>query len=169
MSRPPTARVELSAQGFPAPAMSSRPVRLGAPLRLLSSTWKQTRDADRFANMAVADGLRSRAAYKLTDMDARFGRFLRRGARVVDLGAAPGGFAAVAAPRLHLDASPAGPRWAAPGPFGYEQPAVRAPRETQRTMNGLQKRRKFGEVRTHAHPGFGGCARTCAGLSFAVA
>lgn len=104
------------------------------------------RDADRFANMAAAEGLRSRAAYKLSDIDRRFGRFLRRGARVVDLGSAPGGFASVAAAQLHLDASPDGPTWDRTGAFGYAAPDLRAPTPVRRTLGGRQPMRKFGEL-----------------------
>ncbi|HET8545431.1 MAG TPA: RlmE family RNA methyltransferase, partial [Pseudolabrys sp.] len=43
--------------------------------------------------------MRSRAAYKLMEIDDR-AHFLRKGARVVDLGAAPGGWSQVAARRV---------------------------------------------------------------------
>src|SRR5690606_5881935 len=43
---------------------------------------------------ARADGYRARAAYKLIELDEQF-HFLKRGARVIDLGAAPGGWAQV--------------------------------------------------------------------------
>lgn len=48
---------------------------------------------------AKREGLRSRAAYKLEELDRRFG-LLRRGARVVDLGCWPGGWLQVAARRV---------------------------------------------------------------------
>src|SRR5262249_59484321 len=44
-------------------------------------------------------GLRSRAAYKLAEIDERY-KLLRPGARVVDLGAAPGGWSEIAARRV---------------------------------------------------------------------
>jgi 23S rRNA (uridine2552-2'-O)-methyltransferase len=45
---------------------------------------------------ARTEGFRSRAAYKLIELDQRY-KLLHRGARVVDLGAAPGGWSQVAA------------------------------------------------------------------------
>ena len=51
---------------------------------------------DRFHRQAKREGYRSRAAYKLAEIDERE-RLLRRGARVVDLGAWPGGWLQVAA------------------------------------------------------------------------
>lgn len=46
---------------------------------------------DHFFNKAKAEGLRARSAFKIEELARRF-QVLRRGARVLDLGAAPGGF-----------------------------------------------------------------------------
>lgn len=46
--------------------------------RSLSTQWKQQRDADIYANKAIKEGMRSRAAYKLDEMNKRFGNFLRQ-------------------------------------------------------------------------------------------
>lgn len=54
---------------------------------------------DGFYRKAKAEGYRSRAAYKLLELDRRFG-LLSRGARVVDLGCAPGGWLQVAAAKV---------------------------------------------------------------------
>ncbi|MFN0063539.1 MAG: SAM-dependent methyltransferase [Myxococcaceae bacterium] len=51
---------------------------------------------DRFFRQAKREGLRARSAYKLEEIADRFG-LLRRGDRVLDLGAAPGGFLQVIA------------------------------------------------------------------------
>jgi 23S rRNA (uridine2552-2'-O)-methyltransferase len=57
------------------------------------------RQRDPYYRAAQREGLRSRAAFKLAYLDDRFG-FLRRGARVLDLGAAPGGWSLVARERV---------------------------------------------------------------------
>ncbi|MDP8917065.1 MAG: RlmE family RNA methyltransferase [Pseudomonadota bacterium] len=56
-----------------------------------SQHWLKRQIEDPYAQAARAQGWRSRAAFKLLEMDDRF-HFLRRGARVVDLGCAPGGW-----------------------------------------------------------------------------
>lgn len=54
---------------------------------------------DRYVKLAQAEGARSRAAYKLQQIDER-DRLLKPGMTVVDLGAAPGGWAQIAAKRV---------------------------------------------------------------------
>ena len=69
--------------------------------RKLSSTrWLQRQLNDPYVKRAKAEGLRGRAAYKLAELDDRF-RFLVPGARVLDLGSAPGGWAQVAVRRVN--------------------------------------------------------------------
>jgi 23S rRNA (uridine2552-2'-O)-methyltransferase len=51
---------------------------------------------DRFFQKAKAEGFRARSAYKLEEIQRRF-RLLGKGDRVLDLGAAPGGFCQIAA------------------------------------------------------------------------
>jgi len=57
------------------------------------------RRRDPYYRAAQREGLRSRAAFKLAYLDDRF-HLLRRGARVLDLGAAPGGWSVVALERV---------------------------------------------------------------------
>ncbi len=71
--------------------------------RKISSTrWLQRQLNDPFVQRAKAEGYRGRAAYKMTGIDDRFG-FLKPGARVVDLGCAPGGWSQVAVARVNAD------------------------------------------------------------------
>jgi 23S rRNA (uridine2552-2'-O)-methyltransferase len=64
-----------------------------------STRWLQRQLNDPYVAEARRKGYRSRAAFKLIEIDDRFG-LLKRGARVVDLGAAPGGWSQVAAERV---------------------------------------------------------------------
>jgi 23S rRNA (uridine2552-2'-O)-methyltransferase len=64
--------------------------------RSTSSRWYQTQSSDPFVKRREALGLRSRAAFKLTELLAK-DRLLRPGATVLDLGASPGGWSQVAA------------------------------------------------------------------------
>ncbi|MGD9815115.1 MAG: RlmE family RNA methyltransferase [Hyphomonadaceae bacterium] len=63
-----------------------------------SRNWVKRHLNDPYVARARADGYRARAAYKLIELDDQFG-ILTRGARVIDLGAAPGGWAQVAVQR----------------------------------------------------------------------
>ena len=68
--------------------------------RKLSSTlWIERQLNDPYVQRAKAEGYRSRAAYKLIEIDDK-ARFLKPGRTVVDLGAAPGGWSQVAADRV---------------------------------------------------------------------
>lgn len=60
--------------------------------------WIERQLNDPYVKRAKEEGWRSRAAFKLLELDERFG-LLRRGQRVVDLGAAPGGWTQVALTR----------------------------------------------------------------------
>jgi 23S rRNA (uridine2552-2'-O)-methyltransferase len=63
-----------------------------------SVRWLARQLNDPYVRKAQAAGYRSRAAFKLVELDDRF-RLLRKGARVLDLGAAPGGWTQVAVER----------------------------------------------------------------------
>jgi 23S rRNA (uridine2552-2'-O)-methyltransferase len=62
--------------------------------------WLQRQLNDPYVKRAKADGYRGRAAYKILELDDKF-RFLVPGARVVDLGCAPGGWCQVAVKRVN--------------------------------------------------------------------
>src|SRR5690606_17201217 len=61
-----------------------------------SSRWKRRQERDPYVEKAVREGWRSRAVFKLEQIQAKE-RVLRPGMRVVDLGAAPGGWSQLAA------------------------------------------------------------------------
>ncbi|MBY6200406.1 RlmE family RNA methyltransferase [Maritalea mobilis] len=69
--------------------------------RKLSSTrWLERQLNDPYVARAKREGYRGRAAFKIQELDDRY-RFLVPGARVVDLGCAPGGWCQVAVPRIN--------------------------------------------------------------------
>ena len=71
-----------------------------AKLRTKSSQlWLERQINDPYVRAAKSEGYRSRAAYKLKEMDDKH-RFLKRGQSAVDLGAAPGGWTQVLVERL---------------------------------------------------------------------
>jgi 23S rRNA (uridine2552-2'-O)-methyltransferase len=67
-----------------------------------SKRWLRRHVSDPYVKRAQAQGYRSRAAFKLLEIDAR-DRLLRPGAKVLDLGAAPGGWSQVAARTVRPD------------------------------------------------------------------
>jgi 23S rRNA (uridine2552-2'-O)-methyltransferase len=64
-----------------------------------SRAWLTRQISDPYVARAKREGLRSRAAFKLAEIDERY-KVLKPGARVVDLGAAPGGWSEIAARRV---------------------------------------------------------------------
>jgi 23S rRNA (uridine2552-2'-O)-methyltransferase len=66
---------------------------------LSSRTWLERQIRDPYVARAKREGFRSRAAYKLAEIDDKY-RLLKPGTRVVDLGAAPGGWSEIAARRV---------------------------------------------------------------------
>lgn len=64
-----------------------------------SKAWLQRHVSDPYVRKAKEQGYRSRAAFKLLEIDAKE-RLLRPGMRVLDLGAAPGGWSQVAAQKV---------------------------------------------------------------------
>jgi 23S rRNA (uridine2552-2'-O)-methyltransferase len=90
--------------------MSKKPEKLGGTrvlktrikkksgLKESSRRWLERHMNDPYVQRSKADGYRSRAAYKLIEIDDRH-HLLKPGLRVIDLGAAPGGWCQVAAAR----------------------------------------------------------------------
>ncbi|MCS0496317.1 RlmE family RNA methyltransferase [Ancylobacter mangrovi] len=79
-------------------------VRLKKARSLSSSSqkWLQRQLNDPYVARAKREGWRSRAAFKLIEIDDKM-KLLKPGARVVDLGAAPGGWSQVAAKRIRAE------------------------------------------------------------------
>ncbi len=73
-------------------------VRSGKGRTLASKLWLERQLNDPYVARAKREGMRSRAAFKLAEIDDRFHLF-KPGSKVVDLGAAPGGWSQIAAER----------------------------------------------------------------------
>jgi 23S rRNA (uridine2552-2'-O)-methyltransferase len=69
------------------------------PRKLSSRAWLERQLSDPYVARAKRDGLRSRAAYKIIEIDDKY-RVFKSGSRVVDLGAAPGGWSEIAVKRV---------------------------------------------------------------------
>src|SRR6201998_3457049 len=74
-------------------------VKTGGKRKLSSKLWLERQINDPYVARAKREGFRSRAAYKLAEIDDKF-HLLKPSARVVDLGAAPGGWSEIAARRV---------------------------------------------------------------------
>jgi len=74
-------------------------VKTGKGRPLSSKLWLERQLNDPYVARAKREGFRSRAAFKLAEIDDKY-RFLRPGTRVLDLGAAPGGWSQVASKRV---------------------------------------------------------------------
>lgn len=74
-------------------------VKTGGKRKLSSKLWLERQLNDPYVAQAKREGWRSRASFKLIEMDDKH-RFLKPGMTVVDLGAAPGGWSQVAAKRV---------------------------------------------------------------------
>jgi 23S rRNA (uridine2552-2'-O)-methyltransferase len=76
-------------------------VRTAKGRKLSSTRWLQRQLNDPYVEEAKRRGYRSRAAFKLAEIDDKY-HLLRPGMVVVDLGAAPGGWSQIAAQRVQL-------------------------------------------------------------------
>jgi len=81
------------------PGRQTERLRDGRERSVSSRRWLERQLNDPYVAEAKSRGYRSRAAFKLTEIDDRVS-LLRPGLRVVDLGAAPGGWAQIAAQRV---------------------------------------------------------------------
>jgi 23S rRNA (uridine2552-2'-O)-methyltransferase len=77
-------------------------VKTAGKRSLASQKWLERQLNDPYVARAKREGYRSRAAYKLLEADEKY-HLLKRGQRVVDLGAAPGGWSQVAASKVGTD------------------------------------------------------------------
>ena len=87
MVRPPS-------KGDPAGRKQGVKMKTAADKTMSSQQWIKRQLADPWSEKARAEGWRSRAAFKLMEIDDRF-HLVKRGSRVIDLGAAPGGWVQV--------------------------------------------------------------------------
>ena len=74
-------------------------VKMTRKRTVASARWLERQLNDPYVAQARREGYRSRAAYKLLEIDDKY-KMLKRGERIVDLGAAPGGWSQVAAARV---------------------------------------------------------------------
>jgi 23S rRNA (uridine2552-2'-O)-methyltransferase len=74
-------------------------VKTGGKRKLSSKLWLERQLNDPYVAKARREGYRSRAAFKLIEIDDKY-RLLKSGMTVVDLGAAPGGWSQIAAKRV---------------------------------------------------------------------
>jgi 23S rRNA (uridine2552-2'-O)-methyltransferase len=74
-------------------------VKSGGKRKLSSKLWLERQLNDPYVAQAKRDGLRSRAAYKLKEIDDKY-KLLKSGMTVIDLGAAPGGWSQIAARKV---------------------------------------------------------------------
>jgi 23S rRNA (uridine2552-2'-O)-methyltransferase len=74
-------------------------VKTGGKRKLSSKLWLERQLNDPYVAKAKAQGYRSRATFKLLEIDDKY-RLLKPGMTVVDLGAAPGGWSQIAAKRV---------------------------------------------------------------------
>ena len=101
MSKPPKKQSGSRARSGAARTLGVR-VRTAKGRKTSSTNWLKRQLNDPYVQAAKREGYRSRAAYKLMEIDDKY-RFLKRGCVVVDLGAAPGGWSQIAANRVCAD------------------------------------------------------------------
>jgi len=101
-SWPSGSRIGAGAKGGGSSRGAAVRVKTAGRRKASSTQWLQRQLNDPYVREAKRLGYRSRAAFKLAELDDRF-RFLKPGMRVVDLGAAPGGWTQIAVQRAGSD------------------------------------------------------------------
>lgn len=76
--------------------LHTRVKKKAGTIKASSRRWLERHLNDPYVHQSKIDGYRSRAAYKLLEIDERY-KLLKKGQKVIDLGAAPGGWSQVAA------------------------------------------------------------------------
>ena len=104
MTKPPTKK----SSGRGARDLRVR-VKTAKGRKLSSTLWLERQLNDPYVQRAQKEGYRGRAAFKIIELDDKF-RFLVPGARVVDLGCAPGGWCQVAVARVNALGEKSGKR-----------------------------------------------------------
>ncbi len=112
--KPPERRrmVRLPTGGTAAGRGMGQKIKTAENKSLSSQAWIKRQLADKYSERARAEGWRSRAAFKLSEIDDKL-HLIKPGSRIIDLGAAPGGWVQVALKRgakavagvdlLHID------------------------------------------------------------------
>lgn len=95
MTKPPKGYKSKRRTGTSAVRMKHEKVKTARGRKYSSKLWLERQLNDPYVVEAKRRGYRSRAAFKLVELDEKF-HFLKSGARIVDLGAAPGGWCQVA-------------------------------------------------------------------------
>lgn len=88
-----------AAKGAGVDGLHVRVKKKGRSLKESSRRWLERQLNDPYVQRAKAEGYRSRAAFKLLEIDDRY-HILKKGQRIIDLGAAPGGWCQIAADRV---------------------------------------------------------------------
>ena len=99
MVKKPTSRAGKNSSGRGQRDLTVK-VKTARGRKMSSTMWLQRQLNDPYVARAKADGYRGRAAYKILELNEKF-HFFTPGKRVVDLGAAPGGWCQVAVPRIN--------------------------------------------------------------------
>lgn len=95
--KPPSKRPGSASPGSGARALHTRIKK--TKLKNSSRQWLERHINDPYVHRSKMDGYRARSAYKLIEIDDRY-HILKKGMRVIDLGAAPGGWCQVAVQRI---------------------------------------------------------------------